>query len=103
MGEITLTTFLLQEVQWELRALLVVLVPLAGFGVLVGEIKGFWLGFGSLPGANKKYHLLIFHTTELPSFSFVNVNPSFIVFVFQLLIVELLKPSILDTCSVVSR
>ena len=46
--------------------------------------------------------LLILHTTELPSFSFANVNPSFIVFVFQLLIVELLKPSILDTCSVVS-
>ena len=45
MGEITLTTFLLQEVLWELRALLVVLVPLAGFGVLVGAIKGVWLGF----------------------------------------------------------
>ena len=35
MGEITLTTFLLQEVLCEMRALLVVLVPLAGFGVLV--------------------------------------------------------------------
>jgi len=39
VGEITLTTFLLQKVLWELRALLVVLVPLAGFGVLVGERK----------------------------------------------------------------
>ena len=47
MGEITLTTFLLQEVLWELRALLVVLVPLSGFGVLVGAINGVWLGFGA--------------------------------------------------------
>ena len=39
IGEITLTTFLLQEVLWELRSLLVVLVLLSGFGVLVGEIK----------------------------------------------------------------
>ena len=47
MGEITLTTFLLQEVLWELRALLVVLVPLAGFGVLLGEIKDVRLFFGA--------------------------------------------------------
>ena len=40
MGEITLTTFLLQEVLWELRALLVVLVPLSGCGVLVGQEGG---------------------------------------------------------------
>ena len=45
MGEITLTTFLLQEVLRELRSLLGVLVPLAGFGVLVGEIKKVWLFF----------------------------------------------------------
>ena len=51
MGLITLTTFLLQEVLWELQALLVVLVPLAGFGVLVGAINGVWLGFGSFPCA----------------------------------------------------
>ena len=47
MGEITLTTFLLQEVLWELLALLVILVPFAGCGVLVQLIKGFWLGFGA--------------------------------------------------------
>ena len=53
MGEITLTTFLLQEVLCELRALLVVLVPLAGFGVLVGAIKEVWLCFGSFLCAGK--------------------------------------------------
>ena len=47
MGQITLTTFLLQEVLWQLRALLVVLVPLSGCGVLVGEIKEVWLCFVS--------------------------------------------------------
>ena len=44
MGEITLIPFLLQEVLFELRSLLVVLVPLSGFGVLVGEIKGVLMG-----------------------------------------------------------
>ena len=44
MGEITLTTFLLQEVLWELRALLGVLVPLSGLGVLLGAINGVWWG-----------------------------------------------------------
>ena len=53
MGEITLTTFLLQEVLCELRALLVVLVPLSGFGVLVGEKKGVWLFFGVFLCASK--------------------------------------------------
>lgn len=47
MGEITLNTFLLQKMLYELQALLVVLVPLAGCGVLVGAIKGVWLGFGA--------------------------------------------------------